>query len=523
MLSGLFRVIVTVSAINLAYLAWFDSYDFRIGPLHLVAHGFFKPLLILGMSFYLAILTREPEAEPPPPAHSARWMWVTLAAISVFWFAMTAAINPLYDEWNYRQFSHDIHVSELFTSSQLNAWYRPLGFFSLWIDSKIFGGQLWGYHLQNLGWHLANAVLVLLFARRVGLSEPAAQWGAILFAGASSCYEAVMWPSSRFDLMAMTFVSLALIWSIDYLRSDGERLLGGIMFAYTLALLCKESGYAFPILLLPVAWTYIAERARVAKLLGATALVSVALFVLRWILVGGIGGYADHAGTGSPHLTLTFTTFYALLTRTFPFTLIAVNQTFPLPAWARAATSVFALSLAAVVWLGASTTKRQRWLALYAMISTIPVATLISWLDPRAQHVRYLYMPAFFIMLLTACALVNARRPWVAPMFLLLGLTCAAHNIRAYALTYARADQLAEKIAADAPTSDAPAAAAIYGMPPDEFNGVLFSHIQLELRLKQLRPSVNLAFLDSTDGADCSRALCYQWIADTRDLQRVRP
>lgn len=521
----LLPALVTLSAINVAYLAWFDTYDFLIGPMHFVAHQMYKPILILGTAFYLTVLTRKPALNGPaidPPHRGV--LAVLLGALAIHWFAITAGLNALFDEWNYREYSSQLDISKLFTTAQIDAWYRPLGFLSLWIDSKIYGPHLWGYHIQNVIFHAANAFLVLLLARRIGLSERAGQWGALLYLGASSAYEPVMWPSARFDLMAMTFTGLALVWSIDFVRQGRMMLLAGAMGAYVLALFSKESGYALPIVLLPLLWPDRNQVGRAVRLLGAVGIVSIAMLALRFSVLQGLGGYAQHPGVGSPHLSITSTTFVAILTRTFPFSLLSLNQVAPMTVLARSAASLFALLLAAAVWSGASTTPKQRWVALYALIATLPVLTLISWLDPKAQHVRYVYMPAFFVMLFTACALSNIRNRWIAPAFLILGLTCGVRNVQAYKDTYARGDELAARISRDAESSAGASRAMMYGLPPDEFNGVLFSIFQLQYRLAQYQPKLAFAILErGADRSECSTNLCYEWDTTARDLQRIRP
>lgn len=521
-LQGVLAALVSLAAVNVAYLVWFGTYDFRIGPLHLVSHGFFKPLLILGTAFYLAILTKNPEPRNEGAGVSSRAMWLGLAAITAFWLWTTIPLNALFDEWNYRGYSSQTNPLKLFASAQWDAWYRPLGFTSQWIDYKIFGSQLWGYHLQNIAFHLVNAYLALLFVRRIGVDKGAARWSALIFLGASSTYEAVMWPSARYDLMAMMFTGIALVWSIDYLRDGRGRVLAGAMLVFALALMCKESGYAFPFLLLPLLWLHREQRGRGIGLLVAAGTVTVAMLAVRFQVLHGVGGYAENPSIGSPHLSLTFTTVYATLTRAFPIALFSVNQMAPMPFFARVAASLFALALPLAVWSGASTTVRQRWLALYALLATIPVAALMSWLDPRAQHVRYLYMPAFFILPLTACALWNARGRWLAPAFVAFGIACAAHNVYVYRSTYARGDEIAAQIARDADASPEIARAVVYGMPPDEFNGVLFSIFQVEYRLAELRPGMKFSVADKdADREECRHSLCYTWDAEAREIHRI--
>ncbi|MEP7354905.1 MAG: hypothetical protein ABI824_16885, partial [Acidobacteriota bacterium] len=248
-------ILLVLACANVLYLLRRDSYDFHVGPVHLLAHGFFKPTLIFYTIFILAILVkRTARRSEGLPAFKPGHLVLLLAAIGVGWFFATSDINPIYDEWNYRGFSRDLdgHVWTLFVTPQFSSWYRPLGFLSLWMDSHIFGDHLWGYHLQNIVWHLVNAYLAWVLALRLRLSESVAGWAAILFACAAVTYEPIMWPSARFDLLAMAFTAIALIAAIDYLAQGKAVSVMVTTISYVLAVISKESGYAFPILLVPI-------------------------------------------------------------------------------------------------------------------------------------------------------------------------------------------------------------------------------------------------------------------------------
>ncbi|MEI9813078.1 MAG: hypothetical protein WDO18_10605 [Acidobacteriota bacterium] len=132
--------LVVLAAINVAYLSWFSSYDFRLGPIHFVSHGFFKPMLILHTAFFLCVLLRRaPEVDDA--AAPGWWKWA-LAAIGVFWLVLTIPVNATFDEWNYRGYSTEIGglagAAKLLVTKQWDAWYRPVGFLSLWLDRQVF-------------------------------------------------------------------------------------------------------------------------------------------------------------------------------------------------------------------------------------------------------------------------------------------------------------------------------------------------------------------------------------------------
>jgi hypothetical protein len=244
------------------------------------------------------------------------------------------------------------------------------------------------------------------------------------------------------------------------------------------------------------------------------------MLAVRWYAVGGLGGYAPSAGN-SVHLSFTITTVQSIFTKLFPVSLLVVNQVAPMPPYALAAVSLVAMLLAIAACTGASTTPLQRLAALYAILATAPVATLVSWLDVTAQHTRYIYMSAMFVMMLTAAALWNGRlRRFTLPAFGLLSLTAATHNVQAYRTTYSQADTMAGKIAAELRGERE---VRILDMP-DEFNGTLFGQFEVKYKFEARRPDIPIRFLNTRDSNErCGDAICYQWLPEARDIRRVSP
>lgn len=158
---------VLVAAVNVAVLAFLPSYELRLGPFHLPAHGLFKPLLYLGGAVLFATLAQSRK----PAEEEARWIppdWlIGLAAVATYLPSLGVTIN--HEEWAHRLGSEGVRslgdLARMFAERHPDGFYRPLTFFSLWLDYRIFSDHLWAYHLQNLVLHAANAVLVAKLAR----------------------------------------------------------------------------------------------------------------------------------------------------------------------------------------------------------------------------------------------------------------------------------------------------------------------------------------------------------------------
>src|SRR5260370_15140013 len=116
---------------------------------------------------------------------------------------------------------------------------------SYWVDYRVFGENLWGYHVQSILLHAVNAFLLVAVATRLGFPRWTARIAAALFGlGAIEC-EAVLWPAARFDLLAACFVLVALLCFLKYWGTGGAGWLCGSLAAFAVAVLNKGTGYAF--------------------------------------------------------------------------------------------------------------------------------------------------------------------------------------------------------------------------------------------------------------------------------------
>lgn len=343
---------VLLSAANLIFLLFRHSYAFTIGPVPFIAHGLFKPLLLLNGSFLLAVLVKNPRPSAPKLSVrvSRRALAAFLLAVLILHLSLSLRVNPLDDEWNYRLLTSQWRtlgdVARLFFTGQIASWYRPLGFASLWIDRQLFAEHVWAYHLQNIFLHGLNVILAFVLSKRLGLAEPTARYAAVLFAVSSVSYEPVMWPSARFDLLAVTFIAFALIAAIDYLHGSGARALWITIGCYVLAICSKESAYSFPLLatvVLAVAFyskrdsaESAATRRRIMALSAGILLVTGSMLALRFAIFGGLGGYASAPALRSPDLSFTAATVRSIFARGLPISLLSINLDYPLSPFLRA-------------------------------------------------------------------------------------------------------------------------------------------------------------------------------------------
>ena len=152
-------------------------------------------------------------------------------------------------------------------TSHLTGHYIPVTWMTLGLDYKIWGMDPLGYHLTNVLWHAANAVLfyflaLALFRRAVPESSAklrariplGACFAALLFALHPLRVESVAWVTERRDVVSGLFYLLAILLYVRGYEGPDVPLRGKYYFAclavFILALLSKELAVTLPVVLL---------------------------------------------------------------------------------------------------------------------------------------------------------------------------------------------------------------------------------------------------------------------------------
>lgn len=196
---------------------------------------------------------------------------------------------------------------------EILTWDRPLREFTYMLDHWLWGFRSFGYHLQNIIWHIANTLLLYIFLNFLGVTEILAFLTALLFSIHPINTEPVVWVSGRKELLCLFFELLASYWFVLSLSKWNEtravpwKYCSLCLMSLVLALLSKQVAVVSPFLFLaasvfysinfgiPVQWK------RLGAALAGTIVV-VLLFVLcSYDLVGRLsvmqerGTYFDPA------------------------------------------------------------------------------------------------------------------------------------------------------------------------------------------------------------------------------------
>jgi tetratricopeptide (TPR) repeat protein len=156
--------------------------------------------------------------------------------------------------------------------------YYPLLHSAFWLEHRIWGDSVEGYHFVNIGLHLISAGLVVAIMRRLRL--PGAWLAAFVFALHPVQVESVAWITEQKNTLSTVFYLAA---ALVYLRFDRSRRAADYAAAallFVCAVFSKSSSATLPAALLVVFWW---ERGRLDWRRDVALLAP-------WLLFGAVAG-----------------------------------------------------------------------------------------------------------------------------------------------------------------------------------------------------------------------------------------
>lgn len=124
-------------------------------------------------------------------------------------------------------------------------YFRPIGVILWWIATHVFDLNYAAHSAINLALHAINVILLAMLVRYLSERTSAAIAAASAFALLPFSFAATLWPSNRFDLLAVGFLLLAALACARFLR-NGHPLTWLAAGAATLAA-CLSKELAYPI------------------------------------------------------------------------------------------------------------------------------------------------------------------------------------------------------------------------------------------------------------------------------------
>jgi hypothetical protein len=337
--------------------------------------------------------------------------------------------------------------------------FRPLGYIWYGLVHAFAGARPFPWHCCMLAVHLVNCALLFAVVRALWGNALVSFTSALLFGMHASRPEVVTWASDNFDLLACA-LSLTAAWLV--FRPTARRPWVPVALALvllTMAILCKESAYSAPVIILGLAAAGGRLRDRTVRVfLAGSVVVCVAMFAYRWSLFHGPGGYLDPS-TGRPailslHLV---STVKALFLRLWTILLFPLNWTESTGGWVAAALLLGCGAVLLLLWSSGGLRLRVAGPLLAATACAIVPALHLALIGESGLGQRIYYLPAvpFFVLAGHVVASVASRKRAILGLAALALSTAILleHNLRFWHRGALAAEQVCDAAAQGKPVA----------------------------------------------------------------------
>ena len=361
--------------------------------------------------------------------------------------------------------------------------YRPVRYMSLAVDYRIWGREIYGYHLTNLLLHGLTTFLVYNLIRRVIRDPRAAAIGTILWALHPVHTDTVTYMSGRRDLLVTLFYVGALLAAPQPSQSTARKWVAGLLTTtlFLLGMFSKEMAATLPATLLllvalapmmaaaseghsypspwkPILWAVYRYFIPITIVTGASV-----IFVLWAVKVGHVTQISQNIRGGNLHthvatVLAAYGRYVELIL--FPARLVGDYSAFPNATSFGDPRTLVGLALVAIVWLGGLVAVSRAPIVAFGLlffgVTMLPVSHIVPHHELLAEH--YLYLPLVGLAIIVARGLERAfeappRRAFVAVA--VTALVAGGYGARVQARNKEFADPVAfaERVLEAFPTS----------------------------------------------------------------------
>lgn len=310
-----------------------------------------------------------------------------------------------------------------FTSSDIvfsvDQYYRPLFNVLLSINYAIFGATAWGWHLVNVLIHTGVTLLVFKVLFELTGQRWVSMASASLFAIHPAHAESVAWVSGVTDPLMSVLLLPGFIFYLRYHKTGRNKYLVLTLVAYFLALLCKETALAFPLILVYCEAFYFIEQAGIKRrvrqavvLAFALSLPTVAYFLMRYAVFGSAfpsAGQQPPLGPALMTIPLALTKYLKLLVVPWGYSYQHLTYFAERAADIRFLGPV-ALLTALAICIALVRSKLLVFAAVWLVVWLAPALVALRRFDPEyLVQERYLYLPSMGF-----CLAVGMGIQWVS-------------------------------------------------------------------------------------------------------------
>ncbi|HTS77283.1 MAG TPA: hypothetical protein VMG40_13810 [Bryobacteraceae bacterium] len=354
-------------------------------------------------------------------------------------------------------------LRQLLTTPGGDGHFGPLVYLFNLLCWRRFHADYAAWHWVGYAIHAVNCVLVYALASALGYAMRARMLASALFAIHGSRPEPVVWITAHFDLLSTFCVLAALVCLLRGLASSRRAIYFAAMLLFMVAgMLSKEAAFACPFLALLLIATRSKNARREIPIAAAICAVAAAVFMYRWILFGGIGGYLDASGRPQ-FLSLTpLVVVKSLGLRLWSSLFFPLNWSVPVGKFLAVAMAVYVAALTALFFSAAISRRRVIETVGFTFFAALPIVSRLL-IPADAEGSRILYLPSIGLCLLAGTLIENLRRKaayTAAAAILIFHADALQHNLLPWAAASATVRQTCQAVA----TCKRPAAKVI-GLP----------------------------------------------------------
>lgn len=446
---GVFVILLIAS--SALGMRWFV----RLGPLvgvwpNRMRHGLFVALaMVVGARLLLWRTRCVASGSPESPLTSSLpvngWLLGVIAGLltsAVSWRAF-GVLNPSnipYHEWAHWVLERPLERLALIMvpgpdwgSGGHNIWpqgyFRPVPSLTYLVD-LIWGATPGGVLLFNIVLYSVLPPLVGLLGWRLTRDSRVVWASALMFALFPLHAEVVLEAEHRADTLYSLFYLSALVWFMDFERSHDRTKFAWSLGAFLLAILSKEQGLSFPVLLgfyLTVSsfGSWWARLKRVSVIITPYMAIAVLVILYRVAIQGKIGGMEHHGALWLDRrlLTLGSLVFSGLV---YPLPLSVM------PASTLRLLAVTLLSTPLLCLLRAQSFNWRLGFLLGALPISASVSSTIIELTETGGTVWYFTLPSAFLSIIVALSVLVLPTEKVRQV----SLPLVALYVAVYAMTF---------------------------------------------------------------------------------------
>src|ERR1700736_1210244 len=204
--------------------------------------------------------TRKKTSQPAKPANSrSSWDWFfggALLAVTFCAYAPAWNGKPIFDDLMYLINTVELRslsgLGHLWIEPQTTRQYHPLLDTVFWVEDKLWGDSMLGYHLFNILIHAASALLLLKILRR--LEIPGAWLACTIFALHPVQAESVAWLAELKNTLSGLFLFAAILAYLRFDQSRSVRWYALVLLLFVLGLMVKAIVAILPAAVLIAVW-----------------------------------------------------------------------------------------------------------------------------------------------------------------------------------------------------------------------------------------------------------------------------